>query len=175
MAAMTCKSDPYFRMTRDAAPRMKCHKPVLVHSVFFPALKGAKGKMSSSDPTSSIFLTDSIKEIADKINKYAFSGGQDTKEDQEKRGGDCSIDVSYQYLRFFLHDDVKLKDIEERYTRGQMMTGELKQELIKVLQALVSGHQEWRAQISDATVDYYMTPRKLKYNYTDPSKSLGTC
>ncbi|XP_046375523.1 tryptophan--tRNA ligase, cytoplasmic-like [Haliotis rufescens] len=167
--------DPYFRMTRDAAPRMKCHKPALIHSVFFPALKGAKGKMSSSDPTSSIFLTDSEKDIADKINKFAFSGGQDTKEDQEKHGGDCSIDVSYQYLRFFLDDDAKLKRIEERYTSGQMMTGELKQELIKVLQTLVSGHRERRAQVSDAMVNYYMTPRKLKYNYTDPSKPLGTC
>ncbi len=54
-----------------------------------------------------------------------------------------------------------------------MMTGDLKKELITVLQDLVSGHKERRAQISDATVNYYMNPRKLKYDYPDPSKPLG--
>ncbi|XP_046849470.1 tryptophan--tRNA ligase, cytoplasmic-like [Xenia sp. Carnegie-2017] len=50
--------DPYFRMTRDVAPRLGYLKPALLHSTFFPALQGAKTKMSSSDPNSSIFLTD---------------------------------------------------------------------------------------------------------------------
>ena len=31
--------DPYFRMTRDVAPRIKGHKPALIESRFFPALK----------------------------------------------------------------------------------------------------------------------------------------
>ena len=55
--------DPYFRMTRDAAPRLGWSKPALVHSTFFPALQGRHSKMSASDPTSSIFLTDSSEEI----------------------------------------------------------------------------------------------------------------
>ena len=45
-------------MTRDAAPRIGGHKPALVESRFFPALKGESGKMSASDPTSAIFVTD---------------------------------------------------------------------------------------------------------------------
>jgi tryptophanyl-tRNA synthetase len=32
--------------------------------------------MSSSSSTSSILVTDSAKDIKDKINKYALSGGQ---------------------------------------------------------------------------------------------------
>ena len=59
--------DPYFRMTRDVAPRVKFPKPALLHSVFFPALQGAQSKMSSSDPTSSIFLTDSAAQIKKKV------------------------------------------------------------------------------------------------------------
>ena len=31
--------DPYFRMTRDVAPRLKMHKPSLIMSRFFPALQ----------------------------------------------------------------------------------------------------------------------------------------
>ena len=47
------------------------------------------------------------------INKYAFSGGRDTKEEHEKHGGDTTVDVSYQYLTFFLEDDDKLQSIKE--------------------------------------------------------------
>uniref|UniRef100_A0A1A9X2S0 Tryptophanyl-tRNA synthetase n=1 Tax=Glossina brevipalpis TaxID=37001 RepID=A0A1A9X2S0_9MUSC len=39
--------DPYFRMTRDVSPRMAYPKCALIHSSFFPALQGAKSKMSA--------------------------------------------------------------------------------------------------------------------------------
>ena len=54
-------------MTRDVAPRLGFHKPALIHSVFFPALQGAKSKMSASDANSSISLTDTAKQIKDKV------------------------------------------------------------------------------------------------------------
>lgn len=60
-------------MTRDVAPRLGCPKPSLIFSTFFPALQGAKTKMSSSDPTSSIFLTDSQAQIKKKVQEnYLF-------------------------------------------------------------------------------------------------------
>ncbi|ESO90165.1 hypothetical protein LOTGIDRAFT_124007 [Lottia gigantea] len=157
--------DPYFRMTRDVAPRLQFLKPALLHSVFFPALQGAQSKMSSSEPTSSIFLTDSQKDIKDKINKYAYSGGQATVEEHKEKGGDCEVDVSYQYLRFFMDDDAKLEQLRKDYTSGELLTGHLKKELITVLQKLVGEHQERKAKITDADVKKFMTPRKLNYKY----------
>ena len=59
--------DPYFRMTRDVAPRIGYPKPALLHSTFFPALQGAQTKMSASDANSSIFLTDTPKQIKTKV------------------------------------------------------------------------------------------------------------
>jgi len=56
-------------MTRDVAPRLGFLKPALIHSTFIPALHGAQSKMSGSDVTSSIYLTDTPKEIKTKINK----------------------------------------------------------------------------------------------------------
>jgi len=56
-------------MTRDVAPRLNFPKCALLHSVFFPALQGAKSKMSASDAISSIFLTDSPTEIKDKVSR----------------------------------------------------------------------------------------------------------
>lgn len=72
--------DPYFRMTRDIAHKLKYSKPASIYSTFFPALQGKKTKMSSSDVNSGILLTDSANDIKKKINKYAFSGGQQTAE-----------------------------------------------------------------------------------------------
>lgn len=61
--------DPYFRLTRDHAEVMGFLKPALIESKFFPALQGDTGKMSASVATSAIFVSDSPKDIKDKINK----------------------------------------------------------------------------------------------------------
>jgi tryptophanyl-tRNA synthetase len=89
--------------------------------------------MSSSDPNSSILLTDTPADVKRKINKYAFSGGGATVEEHKKNGANLDIDVAYQYLRFFLEDDDKLNEIKEKYGSGEMMTGEVKQILIECL------------------------------------------
>ena len=81
-------------MTRDVAPRLNYLKPSLLHSTFFPALQGAKTKMSSSDPNSSIFLTDSAKQIKEKvsselitiINKASWDMKYRKSFNDEKRG-----------------------------------------------------------------------------------------
>ncbi|XP_037096939.1 tryptophan--tRNA ligase, cytoplasmic [Syngnathus acus] len=156
--------DPYFRMTRDVAPRIGYPKPALLHSTFFPALQGAQTKMSASDANSSIFLTDTAKQIKNKINKYAFSGGKDTIEEHRKYGGNVDVDVSFMYLTFFLEDDEKLEKIRQDYTSGDLLTGELKKILIETLQPIIAEHQERRKQITDETVMRFMTPRPLNFN-----------
>ncbi|XP_071962099.1 tryptophan--tRNA ligase, cytoplasmic-like [Antedon mediterranea] len=157
--------DPYFRMTRDVAPRLKYPKPALIHSTFFPALQGAKTKMSASDANSSIFLTDTKNQIKNKINKYAFSGGCATIEEHREKGGDCDVDISYQYLTFFLEDDEQLEKIKQDYTSGKMLTGEIKKVLIEVLQEVVATHQENRKLVTPEIIKEFMTPRKLKYTF----------
>jgi len=56
-------------------------------------------------------LSDTPKQVKTKINKHAFSGGKDTLEEHRREGGNTDVDVSYQYLTFFLHDDEKLEAI----------------------------------------------------------------
>lgn len=156
--------DPYFRMTRDIAPVLKCKKPALILSKFFPALQGAKSKMSASDANSSIFLTDTPKQIKNKINKYAFSGGGATVEEHKEKGGNCEVDVAYQYLTFFLEDDEKLEKIRQDYTSGELLTGFLKKELIDVLTPIIEEHQKKRKTITDDMALEFMTPRNLQWN-----------
>ncbi|XP_046503370.1 tryptophan--tRNA ligase, cytoplasmic [Equus quagga] len=157
--------DPYFRMTRDVAPRIGYPKPALLHSTFFPALQGAQTKMSASDPNSSIFLTDSAKQIKNKVNKHAFSGGRDTVEEHRQFGGNCDVDVSFMYLTFFLEDDDRLEQIRKDYTSGALLTGDLKKILIEVLQPLVAEHQARRQEVTDEVVKEFMSPRKLFYDF----------
>uniref|UniRef100_A0A665UZV0 Tryptophan--tRNA ligase, cytoplasmic n=1 Tax=Echeneis naucrates TaxID=173247 RepID=A0A665UZV0_ECHNA len=157
--------DPYFRMTRDVAPRIGYPKPALLHSTFFPALQGAQTKMSASDANSSIFLTDTPKQIKNKVNKHAFSGGKDTVEEHRKFGGNPDVDVSFMYLTFFLEDDEQLEKIRQDYTSGALLTGELKKLLIETLQPMIAQHQERRKQVTDETVKQFMTPRSLNFNF----------
>jgi len=134
-----------------------------LHSTFFPALQGAQTKMSASDANSSIFLTDTGKQIKNKINKHAFSGGGKDEKEHREKGGNCDVDISYQYLTFFLEDDEKLAKIREDYTSGELLTGYLKKELIEILTPICTAHQEARKNVTDETVLKFMTPRSLNF------------
>ena len=158
---LTQATDPYFRMTRDVAGRLKLHKPALLHAKFFPALQGASSKMSASVGTSSIFLTDSRASIKEKINKYAFSGGQETKELQEQLGANLAVDVPYTWLTFFLEDDEQLAHIAEEYGSGRMMTSQVKKVLIQVLGDMAEGHQEARSKVTSAVLAEFMAVRPI--------------
>ncbi|CAL0321215.1 unnamed protein product [Lupinus luteus] len=157
--------DPYFRMTRDVAPRIGYHKPALIESSFFPALQGENGKMSASDPNSAIYVTDSAKEIKTKVNRYAFSGGQDSVEKHRQLGANLEVDIPIKYLSFFLDDDVELEHIKKEYGAGRMLTGEVKQRLVEVLTELVERHRRARASVTDEMVDAFMAVRPLPHMF----------
>jgi len=161
--------DPFFRMTRDIAEKLHFKKPSVIHSKFFPALQGAGSKMSASasnaasgpQPPSGIFLTDTPDDIAKKIKLYAFSGGRETAAEHRKFGANLAVDVPFQYLNVFEFDDEKVSRIAKAYESGQMLTGEVKQELIKVLTTLVLNHQEQREKATPEVVAKYFQQRKL--------------
>eukprot|EP01061_Rhynchopus_euleeides_P046011 TRINITY_DN8562_c0_g1_i1.p2 TRINITY_DN8562_c0_g1~~TRINITY_DN8562_c0_g1_i1.p2 ORF type:complete len:441 (+),score=223.61 TRINITY_DN8562_c0_g1_i1:54-1376(+) len=156
--------DPYFRMTRDIAPRLKLRKPALIHSSFFPALQGPKTKMSSSDDNSAIFLTDTEKKIKKKINANAFSGGGATIEEHMRIGANCDVDVPFQWLTFFLDDDEELERIRKAYSAGSMQTSEIKQILFSVVTPIVKNHQEARANVSDDLLNDFLARKPLQWS-----------
>ncbi|KAG7086539.1 tryptophan--tRNA ligase [Marasmius oreades] len=157
--------DPYFRLTRDVAQKLKYPKPSLIHSMFFPALQGPQTKMSASDPNSSIFMTDTKSQIKNKVNRHGFSGGQETEEEHRRLGGNTEVDVAYQYLTFFLDDDDELAKMGEDYRAGRLLTGQLKARCIEVLQKFVGEFQERRAKVTEEDVTAFMD----KLRMIDPS------
>ncbi len=154
--------DPYFRLTREIAPKLGFKKPALLHSKFFPALQGAQEKMSASSATSAIYLTDSPRDIREKIMTHAYSGGRATAEEHRQKGADLSVDVSIAYLEFFLEDDVELERIKREYGAGKLMTAEVKEILISVLTAVVSRHQRARAAVTEQMIDAFLSVRNLR-------------
>ncbi|KAG2752098.1 tryptophanyl-tRNA synthetase [Suillus brevipes Sb2] len=164
--------DPYFRLTRDVAQKLKYPKPSLIHSRFFPALQGPQTKMSASDATSSIFMTDTPNQIKNKINKHGFSGGRETEEEHRKLGGDTDVDVAYQYLSFFLDDDEELAKIGEDYRTGRLLTGQLKARCIQMLQEFVKVFQARKAKITDEDVNAFMdSNRRIDPNFGKQSQT----
>ena len=138
-------------------------KPALIHSKFLTALQGAGGKMSSSNPNSAIFMTDTPKQIKNKMNRHAFSGGQETLEEHRRLGGNPDIDVSYIYLTYFEEDDDKLAEVYKNYKAGTLLTGELKKMAIELLQEYVQQFQTRRAAVTDEVLENFMRPRKLEW------------
>lgn len=150
--------DPHLRLARDIGRRYKDYRFIPLSStyhLFFPGLGGG-GKMSSSDENSFIAMTDTPKEVENKIKKYAFSGGQNTSEEHRKHGGNPDKDVSYQYLKFFFEpSDEKLKKIHDDYKSGKMLTSELKQILIEKINLFLREHQK-NKELAKKQVDRFL-------------------
>ena len=112
------------------------------------------GKMSSSQPETTMFLNDSMKNIEKKINS-SFSGGQPTVEEHRAKGGNPDVDVAYQYLRYFFEeDDKELEKIREEYMSGQLLTGEIKAICIEKASEWMKKHHELKDQNQHLIKDF---------------------
>ncbi|MGY8691454.1 MAG: tryptophan--tRNA ligase [Candidatus Poseidoniales archaeon] len=114
---------------------------------------GMGDKMSSSKPETTIFMNDSITQMEKKVKK-AYSGGQPTVEEHRRLGGDCSKDVSFQYLQFFFEkDDNVLNDIKRDYESGKILAGEMKNICIENatiwLNDLSEKRDEWADRVNE--------------------------
>ena len=133
----------------------------------FPALQGAQTKMSASNESSSIFMHDTPNQIKNKINKHAVSGGQETLEEQRRYGGNPDVDVSFQYLTFFVDNDEEIETLAKDYRAGRLLTGELKKRCIQELQRVVAEFQERKAKVSDDVIRQFMDASR-KIDSTPP-------
>jgi tryptophanyl-tRNA synthetase len=92
-------------------------------------------------------------------------------------GGRTAVDVSYQYLSYFLQDDDELKRIHDAYEAGEMLTGELKKIAINEIWGYVSKFQERRSNITDEEVKMFMDGTRslrlsARYNWNNEVQRL---
>jgi tryptophanyl-tRNA synthetase len=136
--------DPHFRVTRDVAERLGYYKPAGLYSKLMPGLQGLESKMSTSQPETAIFATDTEKPIRKKVSN-AFTGGRATVEEQRKLGANpyiCSVFAYYTYL--FAPEDAYLADVERTCSSGERLCGDCKGELADHVVRYLKGHQERR-------------------------------
>lgn len=163
LVPMAIDQDPYFRLARDFAHKFRnlgYMKPSCIHSEFLPALAGSDGKMSSTGVSPTVFLVDSVTEIKKKIKSYAFSGGGDTLELHRKHGANLAVDISYQYLLYFLEDDAELEHIAKEYSSGRMLTSDVKRRMTECVISYIQKLQDARSKVTDDVIDHFFSDTK---------------
>jgi tryptophanyl-tRNA synthetase len=145
--------DPYWRPSRDVAPKLGFYKPAQLHCKFIPGL-GKGGKMSASQPETCIFTTDP-PEVATRKVMNAFTGGRGTVREHREKGGNPDICSVYQYFRFiFEEDDKKLKEMYSACKSGERICGDCKKILAERIQKFLTEHQERREKARDVIQDF---------------------
>jgi len=144
--------DPYWRITRDVAPKLGYYKPAAIHCKFFPGLAEG-GKMSASEPDSCIFTTDSPKSASKKIMR-SYTGGRATVEEQRELGGEpdkCNV-YWYEYY-LFEPDDKKIEAMRTNCLSGKLLCGQCKKALAEKVETFVAEHQERRNKFTTEMID----------------------
>jgi tryptophanyl-tRNA synthetase len=150
--------DPYWRVTRDIAQKLGYYKPAQIHCRFLPGL-AAGGKMSASQPDTSIFTMDPPEVVKKKIWN-AFTGGKGTAAEQRKLGADPTICSIFQYYFFlFEEDNAKLAERERKCKAGEMLCGECKMDIVVKLNKFLEEHRERREKAKD-TIEQFHVKRK---------------
>ncbi|MEM4396424.1 MAG: tryptophan--tRNA ligase [Candidatus Woesearchaeota archaeon] len=146
--------DPHFRVARDVYERLGYYKPASIQGKMLPALNGEA--KSSSSKNNAIYLSDSEKEIREKVMKYMLTGGRETLEAQKKLGGVPELCVVFKYYYYlFENDDEKLEERKKLCKGGKLICGECKKELANRIVEFVKDHQNKREKIDDKYVKQF--------------------
>ncbi len=144
--------DPHIRFTRDLAAKFyNKYRFIPPSSTYHKLIKALDGsyKMSKRNPMSYFTLDEDPEIIAKKIF-YAFTGGQPTAEEQRKFGGNPEICPIFDlYLFHFFEDD---KDVIELYNDcrcGNILCGEDKARLTRIVTEFIKEHQRKKRQYID--------------------------
>lgn len=147
--------DPYWRVTRDIAQKLGYYKPAQIHCRFLPGL-GVGGKMSASEPETSIFVVDPPDVVKRKIWN-AFTGGKATVEEQRKFGGEPEVCTVFQYFTFlFEEDDKKLAERREKCRKGEILCGECKTELTERVNKFLVEHRKKREKARNIIEQFHI-------------------
>ena len=121
-------------------------RPSATFHRFMTGLQG--GKMSSSKPESSIYLTEDAK-TAEKKLKSSVTGGRATAEEQRRLGANPYVCPVYEmYLYHLARDDAHLQEVHDTCKSGARLCGGCKGEAWGLLAEFLKSHQEKRDQVA---------------------------
>jgi tryptophanyl-tRNA synthetase len=119
-------------------------RPSATFHRFMTGLQG--GKMSSSRPETSVYLTEPPA-AAEKKVRAAVTGGRATAEEQRRLGANPYVCPVYElYLYHLAKDDAHLQQVHDECSTGARLCGGCKGEAIGLLKQFLAEHQERRDQ-----------------------------
>lgn len=134
---------PYILLARDVAKKVNLVPPAALFLKFENGLDG-KGKMSTTRPRSSIFLTDEPK-VAEKKIMTAYTGGSVLASFQKEHGGVPGVCPIYYLRACHFEEDNK---VEKQCGNGKILCGECKNIVAKQVADYLTSHQE---KLNDAS------------------------
>jgi tryptophanyl-tRNA synthetase len=147
--------DPFFRLARELARRLKCIPPIVFYTRSVPGLDGSE-KMSTSVPESMpIFLDDSPELIREKVSKIRKVGAGSLNELFEK-GATLEEDIPVKLLSFFDTNPANLSLLTTAYTKGLCEKDEKERLLALVPEKGVKG-RDGRVMVTSLGVREYLT------------------
>lgn len=134
---------PYILLARDVAREKQFVPPGAIFLKFAQGLDG-KGKMSTSRPESSIFLTDDPKVARNKL-KAAYTGGSVLASFQKKHGGIPGICPIHNLRTYNFESSNR---VGEECESGELLCGECKAQATEQVLTYLSEHQQKLAEAS---------------------------
>ncbi len=134
--------DPHMRAVRDVTRKLS-YNFVMPTSIYIVHQSGLKegSKMSSSQPETAIFLSDSPEKAKRKVLR-AFTGGRGTVEEQRKLGGNPDICKVYEIYKYHDPDTQFVKDIYARCKTGKLICGECKKICAEIIEKFLKKHRK---------------------------------
>lgn len=106
------------------------------------------GKMSSSKPETSVYLTEEPA-VAQKKVMGAVTGGRASAEEQRRLGANPDVCPVYElYLYHLAKDDAHLEEVRTTCMSGARLCGGCKKEAAGLLLEFLKGHKEKRDQVA---------------------------
>lgn len=153
---------PYILLARDVAKRMNMIPPSELVMKFLPSLKNPEEKMSGSKPETAIYLTDSQETIRKKIS-LAFTGAVSSLEDHRKFGAVPEADSVFQLLTAYFENDIELDELYRRYSKGEVLTRDLKDIATECISTMVRDHQKKKTESFMRKEDFLLTQQIQSY------------
>jgi tryptophanyl-tRNA synthetase len=131
--------DPYWRISRDVAPKLGYPKPAQIHGRMLPGLTG-DAKMSSSLPSTAIYLTD-VPDLVEKKIQYVDTNGVPDS---------CPVFL-YRYL-LLEESDEEVNRVYESCKSRCISCEDCKRGLVKKVNRFLAGHQRRRELIKGSVL-----------------------
>lgn len=132
---------PYIQISRRFARRAQMIPPAELDMRFLPSLAAPGAKMSASDRSSCIYVTDSVDEAKQKI-KTAYTGGSPLMKYQKEFGAVPEVCSICSLLEYHFLDREHALDIKNSCRQGTMMCKDCKKMAMDGVEQLLITHQE---------------------------------